>query len=94
MQKFTVMFDDGSVVDAEVRSRDLVRLEAAGVDLDSVPPLRGSYILAHAALQRMSRAGQTDVVVPATVEELMDIADLESAEAVDPKDSGQAPSTG
>lgn len=86
MQKFLVMFDDGSTVEAQVRSRDLVKLEEAGVDLESVPPMRGSYILAHAALQRMSRMGLTDITVPATAEDLMDCADLEGVEDADPKD--------
>lgn len=85
MEKFLVVFDDGTSVEAEVRSRDLVRLEAAGVDLESVPPMRGSYILAHAALQRMVRSGVTGVSVPETAEELMDIADLEVPEDADPE---------
>ncbi|MFZ5863020.1 MAG: hypothetical protein ACOYXR_09300 [Nitrospirota bacterium] len=88
MQKFTVVFDDGATVEAEVRSRDLVRLEEAGIDLEAVPPMRGSYILAHAALQRMARQGLTDVAVPETVEALMDVADLEAVEDGDPEGKG------
>lgn len=85
MQKFTVLFDDGTVVEAQVRSRDLVKLEEAGIDLEAVPPMRGSYLLAHAAMQRMARLGEVSSC-PETVEELMDIADLETDAEPDPKD--------
>lgn len=96
MQKFTVEFDSGEVIETEVRSRDLVKLEEAGLDLQALPPMRGSYTLAHAALLRMERAGKiTPGVVPATVEGLMDVADIVADEDPDRGEgSGQVVSTG
>lgn len=95
MQKFQVSFDDGFSVLAEVRSRDLVKLEAQGVDLTEIPPMRGSYLLAHAALLRLTRTGVVpEGRVPATVEELMDVADIEPEEDAEGNGSGQAAPTG
>lgn len=94
--KFTVVFDDGTRVDAQASSRDLVGLEKAGVQLSETAPVQGSYILAHAALSRLKRLGKIDVDVPETADELMDLADIEAEE--DPDDagngSGQAPTPG
>jgi len=82
-QEFTVEFDDGSVVTARARTRDLVKVEEAGIDIQTMPPIRGTYVIVHAALQRLARTGQIDVTIPDTYEELMEIADVEAEQVPD-----------
>lgn len=94
-QRFVVAFDDGSEVEVQSSSRDLLALEKAGVDLQSLSPIAGSYAIAHATLQRYKRRGLTDIDVPDTADELADIADLVPVDD-DPegKGSGQGRPTG
>lgn len=97
-QRFVVSFDDGTSIEVQSSSRDMVALEKAGIDLTTMTPILGSYTLAHATLQRLKRVGKIDIDVPDTADELADLADLEpiSADEEDPEGngSGQAPITG
>lgn len=93
MQKFRVEFDDGTVIVGQGKSRDLVRLEADGIDISTLPPLRGTYAVVHTALLRMARTGQTDYPIPETVEQLMELADVEAVEDQG-EGSGQEAPTG
>lgn len=97
-QKYLIRFDDGTEVEVQSSSRDMVALEKAGVNLTEMTPILGSYVLAHASLQRLKRLGKIDVDVPDTADELADLADLEpvGADEEDPEGngSGQAPITG
>lgn len=93
-QKFVVKFDDGREVEAEIKSRDLARLERDGVSVEETPPIQGSYLLAFTAMQRMKRSGRIDFDIPATVEDLMDNADIEVVEDAPGEGSGQAAVTG
>ena len=99
-QRFLVRFDDGTEIEAQASSRDMVALEKAGVNLTGLPPISASYQIAHAALLRMGRVGRLPdgVEIPAKWEQLADLADLEpvQADAVDPEGngSGQVPTPG
>lgn len=90
-QKFAVAFDDGTEVEIQSSSRDLLGLEKVGVVLDDLPPIEASYRLAHVTLQRYKRVGLIDVDIPATADELMDLADLEPVGEVDAEGKGSAP---
>lgn len=94
MQKFTVTFDEGQTVDVELKSRDLARLEIDGQDIQTLPPVKGSYLLAFTALQRMDRAGLIDFKLPADVDGLIDCADIESEDDDAGEGSGQAADSG
>lgn len=95
LQRFVVSFDDGQSIEVELKSRDLAALERDGVDLSATPPMRGSYLLAFAAMSRLARKGLLGVDLPGDVDELMDSADLEPVEADDVGEgSGQVPATG
>ena len=93
-QSFTVTFDDGHVVTAEMKSRDLAALERDGFDIQAAPPVQGTYTLVHAVLQRLARTGALDFDPPATPDALMDCADIEEIEAAEGEGSGQAPVSG
>lgn len=86
----TVTFDDGVVVEITPKSRDMVGAESAGHDFTSAGPIRGMYAVAFAALQRMSRQGllPDGFEVPASLDELIDGADVETAEDEDPEGKG------
>ncbi len=90
--KFTLTFDDGTVIEAQASSRDMVRIEKDGVNLDEMGGATGSYVIAHAALVRLARTGKlTDehaALVPDTADELMELADLVPADDEDPEGNG------
>jgi hypothetical protein len=96
MQKFTVHFDDGPSIQTQLKSRDLAKLEEEGVDLSETPPIRGTYILAFTALERMKRQGTIDVDLPKDVQGLIDVADIDVDEDpdVEGEGSGQVAVTG
>lgn len=97
--KFTVTFDDGTVIEAQATSRDMVRLEKNNVNLDELGGATGSYVIAHAVLSRLVKTGKlTDeqaAAVPADPDDLMDLADLD-VDDEDPEGngSGQVPTPG
>jgi hypothetical protein len=94
-QRFTVAFDDGRQVEVQGSSRDLLALEKQGVDVTTMKPVEGSYVLAYAALVRAKAKGLIDVDLPDSADELMDCADLAASED-DPEGegSGQGQATG
>ena len=96
MQRFVVVFDDGPSITTQLKSRDLASLERDGVNLDEVPPIRGTYLMAFTALQRMKRQGLIDIELPVDVDALMDVADIDIEEDADVEGegSGQAAATG
>jgi hypothetical protein len=74
----TVVFDDGTEVRIEPKPRDMVRAEVAGIDFTGNTPMQGMYAVAFATLGRMGRAGNLPegLVVPETLEAMIDIADV------------------
>lgn len=86
--RFVVAFDDGTKVEAQSSSRDLLRLEKDGIKLDELGAIEGSYLLAWVTLQRLARTGVIDVDVPATADALADVADLEPYDDEDPEGNG------
>lgn len=96
--KFRVMFDNGDSFEVASRTRDYEKLEREGVNIAELPPIRGSYQLAHLVLSRLARTGDISPSepLPESVDGLIDVADLEVVEDDDPegKDSGQGPRTG
>ena len=86
----TVTFDDGTEVLIQPKPRDLVGAEAAGHDFQTGGPIRGMYAMAFATLQRMERSGSLPegVVVPPSLESLIDGADIDSEEDPDPEGEG------
>jgi hypothetical protein len=78
----SIQFDDGTSYQVEARPRDLLAVEKDGIDVTS-QPIYGMYAVAYAALRRMKRTGviPTEVTLPATVDELTEIADVQASEA-------------
>lgn len=96
-QSFLVHFDSGQTVEVEYKSRDIAKLERAGVVIEDTSPVVGSYALAFVALERMKRQGAIDFDLPESAEALEDVADIDVIG--DPEDSegegsGQAAVTG
>lgn len=86
----SVTFDDGTVVRVVPKSRDMVGAEAAGHDFTSGGPIRAMYAVAFSALQRMDRKGDLPdgVELPATLEALIDGADVDAEQDEDPEGKG------
>jgi hypothetical protein len=82
----SVVFDDGSEYKVEAKARDLLAAERAGHPFDAERPMGSLYAIAHAALGRLQRAGEipADVVLPASVDDLAEVADVAGVEE-DPK---------
>lgn len=74
---FVVTFDAGHVVEFEVKSRDIAKLERAGVDMDETTGAVGTYALAFVVLERLKRTGKIDFDLPDSAEALEDIADID-----------------
>jgi hypothetical protein len=81
----SVVFDDGREYKVEAKARDLLAAERNGHPFDAERPMGSLYAIAHAGLSRMQRTGQipAEVTLPATVEDLADVADVAGVE--DPK---------
>lgn len=91
VDKFVVTFDSGDVAEFEVKSRDIAKLERAGVVFDETTGAIGTYALAHVVLQRLKRTGEITFDLPDTAEDLEDIADIDVIGDPDAEgeDSGQ-----
>lgn len=83
-----VLFDDGTEVEVQLKSRDIAKAERLGFDINTTTESVGSYALVFVALQRMKRIGEIDFDLPKDSEALEDIADLEPVEVDDPEGEG------
>lgn len=94
----TVTFEDGTEVTVEPRPKDVARAEIAGYDFQTGGPIVGTYAVALATLGRLSRSGvlPEGVKVPDTLEEFLDVADVDPDVEDDDagEGSGQAPTSG
>ena len=93
MMPFVVEFDDAEPFQVQPTSRDLVKLEKDGVDLQAVGNMIGGYTMAYAALQRLDRQGKLpdDVKLPKSLDDFMEAADLVPVVDEDPEGNGSAP---
>ena len=92
-QKFEVTFDSGEVVEVVPKSRDIAKLERAGVNISEETSMVGVYAIAFAAMQRMVRTGELDIELPDTAEALEDVADVVAVDTPG-EGSGQVAVTG
>lgn len=93
MMPFIVAFDDAEPFEVQPTSRDLVKLEKEGVDINTLSNMVGGYTMAYATLQRIDRQGKLPdgVVLPRSLDEFMDSADLIPVVDSDPEGNGSAP---
>lgn len=77
-------------------SRDGLALERAGIDMDKVKAVEGTYTVLYEGLKRQARLGKLNgTVVPETLEAFMDSADYEPVdEDAGKADTESAPPTG
>lgn len=97
MPQVTVAFDDGPTITVQPKSRDLLKLEESGVNIEDTPAFSALYRTTFAALQRMERCGALPdgFVLPESAEAFMDVADLEAEDDdSEGEGSGQAATTG
>lgn len=88
-QSYVVAFDDRpDAITVVIKSRDLATLERDGVKFDGDLPVTSTYTYVLTALRRMRRTGDIDFDPPATVEQFMDVADVEVAEDGDAEGEG------
>jgi hypothetical protein len=83
----SIEFDDGTSYQVEARPRDLLAVEKDGIDL-ATKPIYGMYAVAYAGLRRMKRTGAipAEAVLPTTVDELTEIADVQTADGATPSE--------
>lgn len=95
---FVVAFDGADPFEVQPTSRDLVKMEKDGIDLQATTPLVGSYTLAYYALSRLDRQDKlpAGVQVPKSLDAFMDAADIDAVDDGDPEGngSGQVPTPG
>lgn len=93
---FIVAFDNGDSFVVPCKSRDYLKLERDGINLSELGSMESGYTVAHVALLRMERTQEIEPSdpIPATVEGLMDVADIEPEERNSGEAEGQAALTG
>lgn len=96
--KITVALDNGDRFEVLPASRDLLKLERDGVDLEHVPSIEATYRVVHAVLLRLERTGaiSPSEPIPESWEGLADVADVDSDESNGDQGeaSGQEATTG
>ena len=90
-QTFTVAFDDGPDFEVTNNSRDFLRMEEDGIDLNTLSPIRGSYTIAWYALRRLERLDKLDGFRVPEFETFIDTADINTVADEDPEGNGSAP---
>lgn len=94
---FSAVFDDGTRIDMQSSTRDLLKLEQTGVVFRDLPPFEATYRLAYVTLQRYARLERLPdgFEVPESAEALMDLADIDAqADDDEGEASGQEANTG
>jgi len=88
-----VQFEDGTKVRIVPRPKDLVRAEIAGHDFQTGKGMTGMYYVAMATLGRMGRAGDlpAGLVIPESLDDFLDLADVEPETEDDPMGEDDAP---
>lgn len=98
LPRLLVTFDDGTEIEVQSKLRDMACAERDyKTDFEKASGLQGMYATALAALTRMKRQGLIVIDVPATMDEFLDLADIEPVTDADDsvgKVSVPAPTTG
>ena len=93
LPKMVVAFDDAEPVEVQCTSRDLLKMEADGVDLNEMKAIEGTYTFVWYALRRLQRTGKLPdgIEVPEDVTDFLDMADISQPDEADPEGNGSAP---